>query len=64
MGAYILSAKTAIAFAHTAYDNCAIVRRGETLYTFNAQCPEVRWAEDGAALRSAAASFALMAQRK
>jgi hypothetical protein len=41
-------------------DSAGAVRRDQTLYTFNAQCPEVKWAEDGPALEKAAASFLLM----
>ena len=42
---------------------CACACRDQTLYTFNAQCPEDKWAEDSPALEKAAASFMLMPRR-
>ena len=42
---------------------CASVCRNQTLYTFNAQCPEGKWADDNAALEKVAASFILMSRR-
>jgi PsbP len=37
-----------------------LVARRDTLFTFNAQCPDDRWEADGAALRAAADSFSLL----
>lgn len=37
-----------------------IASRGDVLFTLNAQCPEARWAADGARVRAAADTFRLL----